>query len=77
MDASAWKVVKIIFAILLPPLACWMQNGFQAHFWINLVVWLFGNLILPGIGHIICVGHALYVVLTDDLDTQQLGKPKS
>lgn len=51
------KIVKIILAILLPPVAAFMQVGLTAHFWINLVLsFLF---VLPGIIH------ALWLVLAD------------
>ena len=51
------KIVKIILAIILPPLAAFLQVGLTKHFWINLVLSLF--FVLPGIIH------ALWLVLTD------------
>ncbi|MDD5044947.1 MAG: YqaE/Pmp3 family membrane protein [Candidatus Omnitrophica bacterium] len=51
------KIVKIILAILLPPLAAFMQVGLTTHFWINILLSLF--FYLPGILH------ALWLVLTD------------
>jgi uncharacterized membrane protein YqaE (UPF0057 family) len=51
------KVVKIILAIVLPPVAAFMQVGLTTHFWINLVLTLL--FVLPGIIH------ALWLVLTD------------
>lgn len=51
------KILKIILAILLPPVAAFMQVGLSAHFWINIVLCLF--FYLPGILH------ALWLVLTD------------
>ncbi|MDD5247150.1 MAG: YqaE/Pmp3 family membrane protein [Candidatus Omnitrophica bacterium] len=51
------KVLKIILAIILPPVAAFMQVGLTAHFWINLVLCLF--FVFPG------VIHALWLVLTD------------
>ncbi len=51
------KVLKIILAIFLPPVAAFMQVGLTKHFWINLVLcFLF---VVPG------VIHALWLVLTD------------
>ena len=51
------KVLKIVLAILLPPVAAYMQVGVSTHFWVNIVcTLLFG---LPGIIH------ALWLVLTD------------
>ncbi len=51
------KVVKIILAIFLPPVAAFMQVGLSTHFWINIVLSLL--FVLPG------VLHALWLVLTD------------
>lgn len=51
------KIVKIILAIFLPPVAAFMQVGLSAHFWINIVLSLL--FVLPG------VIHALWLVLTD------------
>jgi len=51
------KIVKIILAIFLPPVAAFMQVGLTAHFWINIVLCLL--FVLPG------VIHALWLVLTD------------
>ena len=52
------KVVKVILAILIAPVAAFMQVGATKHFWINLLLWIF----LFGIGGVI---HALWLVLTD------------
>jgi uncharacterized membrane protein YqaE (UPF0057 family) len=50
------KVVQIILAIVIPPLAVYLKEGkIGTNFWINLVLWL-----LTWIGGII---HGLYVVL--------------
>lgn len=51
------KILKIILAIVFPPIAVLMQVGFSKHFWINVVLCLF--FYLPGIIH------ALWLVLTD------------
>jgi uncharacterized membrane protein YqaE (UPF0057 family) len=51
------KVLKIILAIILPPVAAFMQVGATTHLWINIVLTL-----LMGIPGII---HALWLVLTD------------
>jgi uncharacterized membrane protein YqaE (UPF0057 family) len=51
------KVLKIILAIFLPPVAAYLQVGLTTHFWINLVLTLL--FFLPG------VIHALWLVLTD------------
>jgi uncharacterized membrane protein YqaE (UPF0057 family) len=51
------KVFKIILAILLPPVAAYLQIGVSKHLWINIILTLIGG--VPG------VVHALWLVLTD------------
>lgn len=51
------KVVKIIFSIILPPVAAFLQVGATTHLWINIVLTLLGG--IPGIIH------ALWLVLSD------------
>ncbi len=51
------KILKIVLAIFLPPVAAYMQVGISTHFWINIVATL--CLGVPG------VIHALWLVLTD------------
>ena len=46
-------IVRIIIAILLPPLGVFMQVGLGKHFWINIVLTIFGY--IPGIIHAIWV----------------------
>lgn len=50
------KILKIILAILLPPLAVFMSKGMGTQFWLNLVLTLVGFWIVGII-------HALLVVL--------------
>jgi len=47
------ELVKIICAILLPPLGVFLQVGLGKHFWINIILTLFGY--IPGIVHAIWV----------------------
>jgi uncharacterized membrane protein YqaE (UPF0057 family) len=47
--------LRIILAILLPPLGVFMQVGLSFHFWLNILLTLLGY--LPG------VIHALWVIL--------------
>lgn len=47
--------IKIVFAILLPPLGVFFEVGFKGHFWLNILLTLLGY--IPGIIH------ALYVIL--------------
>ena len=42
-------LLRILIAILLPPLGVFLQEGLGKHFWINIVLTLFGY--LPGIVH--------------------------
>ncbi|HNQ50170.1 MAG TPA: YqaE/Pmp3 family membrane protein [Candidatus Omnitrophota bacterium] len=51
------KILKIILAIILPPVAAYMQVGLTTQFWINIVLTLL--FAFPGIIH------ALWLVLTD------------
>ena len=48
-------ILKIVLAILLPPVAAFLQVGLGAHFWINIILTVIG--FLPG------VIHALWLVL--------------
>lgn len=50
------KVLQVIVALFIPPLAVYMKNGkVDNAFWINIVLCILGG--VPG------VLHALYVVL--------------
>ncbi|WP_279479760.1 YqaE/Pmp3 family membrane protein [Aureimonas sp. SK2] len=46
-------LIKIIFAILLPPLGVFMEVGLGKHFWINVILTLLGY--IPGIVHAVWV----------------------
>ncbi len=48
-------LIRIILALILPPLGVFMQVGFGKHFWINILLTLLGY--FPGIIH------ALYVIV--------------
>jgi uncharacterized membrane protein YqaE (UPF0057 family) len=47
------EIVKIVCAILLPPLGVFLQVGIGKHFWINIILTLLGY--IPGIVHAIWV----------------------
>ena len=51
------KILKIILAIFLPPIAAFMQVGATKHLWINIILTLLWG--IPG------MIHALWLVLTD------------
>jgi uncharacterized membrane protein YqaE (UPF0057 family) len=55
MAVTITDPIKMIFAILLPPVGVFLEVGFQGHFWLNILLTLFGY--VPGIIH------ALYVIL--------------
>lgn len=55
MAVTATDPLKIIIAILLPPLGVFLEVGFTGHFWLNILLTFLG--FIPG------VIHALYVIL--------------
>ncbi len=46
-------LLRIIIAILLPPLGVFLQVGIGKHFWINIVLTILGY--IPGIVHAVWV----------------------
>lgn len=46
-------LVRILIAILLPPLGVFLQVGIGKHFWINILLTLLGY--LPGIVHAVYI----------------------
>jgi uncharacterized membrane protein YqaE (UPF0057 family) len=46
-------ILRIIIAIILPPLGVFLQVGLGMHFWLNILLTLLGY--LPGIVHAIWV----------------------
>lgn len=46
-------IVRIIAAIILPPLGVFLQVGIGKHFWINIVLTILG--FIPGIIHAVWV----------------------
>jgi len=55
-DADTNKLLLIIIAILLPPVAVFLKKGAGVHLLLSIVLWILG--VLPGILF------ALYIVLT-------------
>ncbi len=55
-------IIRIIVAILLPPLGVFLQEGLGKHFWINILLTILGY--VPGIVHAVYIiarrerGHA-------------------
>ncbi|WP_166254767.1 YqaE/Pmp3 family membrane protein [Marinobacter salicampi] len=46
-------LLRILIAILLPPLGVFLQVGIGKHFWINIILTLLGY--LPGIIHAVYI----------------------
>jgi uncharacterized membrane protein YqaE (UPF0057 family) len=46
-------IIRIIIAILLPPLGVFLQVGIGKHFWLNILLTLLGY--VPGIIHAIYI----------------------
>ncbi len=55
-DSMLGDLIKIILAIILPPLGVFLEVGFGKHFWINILLTLLG--FIPGIIH------AVYIIAT-------------
>lgn len=55
MPVTVTDPLKIILAILLPPVGVFVEVGFKGHFWLNILLTLLGY--VPGIIH------ALYVII--------------
>jgi uncharacterized membrane protein YqaE (UPF0057 family) len=51
--ASSNKILLIILAILLPPVAVFLKKGADINLVINIVLWILG--VLPGIIHALWV----------------------
>lgn len=52
-DEATYDVVRILIAIFLPPLGVFLEVGIGLHFWLNLILTLFGY--VPGIVHAVWV----------------------
>lgn len=46
-------IVRLILAILLPPLGVFLQVGIGMHFWINILLTILGY--IPGIIHAVWI----------------------
>ena len=47
------SIVRLIFAILLPPVGVFLTVGIGGHFWLNILLTILGY--LPGIIHAVWV----------------------
>lgn len=52
-DSTLSDLIKILIAILLPPVGVFLEVGLTKHFWINILLTLFG--FIPGIVHAVYV----------------------
>ena len=55
-DSGLSDLIKIILAILLPPLGVFLEVGLGLHFWLNILLTILGY--VPGIVH------AVYIIAT-------------
>lgn len=55
------KILWLIVAFVLPPVAVALLEGFTFHFWLNILLWIVGC----GIGGII---HAWWLILTREYE---------
>lgn len=56
-DSSGNQILKVLLAIFLPPLGVFFEVGIGLHFWLNIVLTIFGY--VPGIVH------AVWIILRD------------
>ena len=47
------NIIRVILAILLPPVGVFLTVGFGLHFWINILLTIFGY--IPGIVHAVWI----------------------
>lgn len=52
-DLGMGNVIRIIFAILLPPVGVLLTVGLGMHFWLNILLTILGY--IPGIVHAIWI----------------------
>ena len=46
-------ILRVLLAILLPPLGVFLEEGLKTQFWINVILTLFGY--VPGIIHAVWI----------------------
>ena len=51
--ATGGDVIRILLAILLPPLGVFLQVGLGLHFWLNILLTILGY--IPGIVHAVWI----------------------
>ena len=55
MAVTLGDPIKIVLAILLPPVGTFLEVGLSKHFWLNIILTILGY--IPGIIH------AIYIIL--------------
>lgn len=60
------QVVRILCAVLFPPLGVFLRVRFTTHFWLNLILTFFGY--IPGLVHAVWI----LAQRTEDLDPYHL-----
>ena len=53
---TGFDIVRVLIAILLPPLGVFLQVGLGLHFWLNILLTILGY--IPGIIH------AVWIIVT-------------
>jgi uncharacterized membrane protein YqaE (UPF0057 family) len=53
MECYVMDLIRVLIAILLPPLGVFLQVGVGKHFWINIILTLCGY--FPGIIHAVYI----------------------
>ena len=51
--ATGGDAIRILLAIILPPLGVFLQVGLGLHFWLNILLTIFGY--VPGIIHAVWI----------------------
>ncbi|MEO0393175.1 MAG: YqaE/Pmp3 family membrane protein [Pseudomonadota bacterium] len=52
-DSTVGDLLRILIAVLLPPLGVFLEVGFGKHFWLNILLTILGY--IPGIVHAIFI----------------------
>lgn len=52
-DSTIGDLIKILIAILLPPLGVFLEVGLTKHFWLNILLTILGY--IPGIVHAVYI----------------------
>lgn len=52
-DSTMGDLIKILIAVLLPPLGVFLEVGLGKHFWLNILLTILGY--IPGIVHAVYI----------------------